>query len=76
MKSIIAIASMIWTAIRYSPTLLKALPEIFGVFKKILTLFPPDKIIAVFKAIGKVIDSASPPAPTADSAGTKPANML
>ena len=76
------ILPLLWTVIRSSPKaayyvsqVLYYLPTALALFAKIRKVFGSEDMQDVIQAWGEFIDKVIPPAPTADSAGTIPADL-
>ena len=76
------ILPLLWTVIRSSPKavsyvslILYYLPSVLALFTKIRAVFGSESVQEVIKAWGELIDKVAPPAPTADSTGTIPADL-
>ena len=74
MKILSVIVSVLWMCLRHSPTALYYLPTVLPVILKFREAFGSDKVQEAFKALGEFVSKIAPPAPTADSTGTIPAN--
>ena len=55
-------------------TIIRTLPIALAMINKIRVAFGSDKVQEAIKAFNEFIDKISPPAPTADSGGSIPAN--
>ena len=62
------------TIIQNLSMLLAALPNALALIGKVREAFGSDKVQEAIKAFNEFIDKISPPAPTADSTGSIPAN--
>jgi len=60
--------------IRSLMTIIAAMPSTLAMLGKLRAAFGNDNVQEAIKALGEFIDKISPPAPTADSTGSIPAN--
>jgi hypothetical protein len=74
MNTLLTLLSGTWSVVKFSPTLLYNLPKIIALSKMVIELFGSKQFQEVLIALGVFFGKIAPPAPTADSAGTIPAN--
>ena len=82
MKTALLVLSTVWTCIRHSKTTVRYLlvvlyyvPTAISLIRKFIAVFGSEEMKEAFSALKDFLGKIAPPAPTADSIGTVPANQ-
>jgi len=75
MQTLTTVLSVLWMIMRNTPTVIRTFPALIALLWKLREAFGSEAVQAAIKAFGEYIDRIAPPAPTADSAGSVPANL-